>query len=109
MYGMGSSSHQSAGAGITDSESSHIKERRHEASASIRLVDMNGDVIWSTTQESAGGKFRGAMADVADKIAQNRNARQVFDADLAMRKTYDNFNAQLVNMPDEGTWPARGR
>jgi hypothetical protein len=70
MYGTGSSSHQNSGAGITDSESSHIKERRHEASASIRLVDMNGDVIWSTTQESAGGKFRGAMADVADKIAR---------------------------------------
>jgi hypothetical protein len=69
-YGTGSSSHQSNGAGITDSESSHIRERRHEASASIRLIDANGDVIWSTTQESAGGKFRGAMADVADKIAR---------------------------------------
>jgi hypothetical protein len=69
-YGTGSSSHQNTGAGITDSESSHIKERRHEASASIRLVDLNGDVIWSTTQESVGGKFRGAMADVADKIAR---------------------------------------
>jgi hypothetical protein len=69
-YGTGSSSHQNNGAGITDSESSHSKERRHEASASIRLVDLNGDVIWSTTQESAGGKFRGAMADVADKIAR---------------------------------------
>ncbi len=70
MYGQGNSSHENTGAGITDSESSHIKERRHEASASIRLVDPNGDVIWSTTQESAGGKFRGAMADVADKIAR---------------------------------------
>lgn len=70
MYGSGSSSHESAGAGISDSESSHIRERRHEASASIRLVSLNGDVIWSTTQESAGGKFRGALADVADKIAR---------------------------------------
>ncbi len=70
MYGSGSSSHENTGAGITDSESSHFKERRHEASASIRLVDMYGDVIWSTTQESSGGKFRGAMADVADKIAR---------------------------------------
>jgi hypothetical protein len=68
--GIGTSSHQTTGAGITDSESSHIQERRHEASASIRLIDTNGDVIWSTTQESAGGKFRGAMADVADKIAR---------------------------------------
>jgi hypothetical protein len=70
MYGSGSSSRENHGAGITDSESSHIRERRHEASASIRLVDTKGDVLWSTTQESAGGKFRGAMADVADRIAR---------------------------------------
>jgi hypothetical protein len=75
------SSHKSLGAGVTDSESSHIQDRRHEASASIRMVGTDGDVIWSTTQESAGGKFRGAMADVADKIikqltADLRKARQ---------------------------------
>jgi CCR4-NOT transcriptional regulation complex NOT5 subunit len=68
--GGSTSSHQNSGAGITDSETSRIQERRHEASASIRLVDTDGDVIWSTTQESSGGKFRGAMADVADKIAR---------------------------------------
>jgi hypothetical protein len=68
--GIGTSAHKTAGAGISDNESSHMKERRHEASASMRLVNTNGDVIWSTTQESAGGKFRGAMADVADKIAR---------------------------------------
>jgi len=68
--GGGVSSHSELGAGVTDNESSHIQERRHEASASIRLVDTDGDVIWSTTQESAGGKFRGAMADVADKVAR---------------------------------------
>jgi hypothetical protein len=27
-------------------------------------------VIWSTTQESMGGKFRGASSDVADKITK---------------------------------------
>jgi hypothetical protein len=80
--GIGTSSRKNTGAGVTDSESSHSNERRHEASASIRLVDSNGDVIWSTTQESAGGKFRGAMADVADKIARQllddtRKARAV--------------------------------
>ena len=65
-----SSSHRSLGAGVTSNETSRIEERRHEASASIRIVDASGDVIWSTTQESAGGKFRGAMADVADKIVR---------------------------------------
>ncbi|HYA17557.1 MAG TPA: hypothetical protein VEF06_08835 [Bryobacteraceae bacterium] len=73
--------HRSAGVGISDTESSHIQDRRHEASASIRIVNSDGDVIWSTTQESAGGKFRGAMADVADKIVRQltadvRKARQ---------------------------------
>jgi hypothetical protein len=55
-----------AAAGDTESERS--TERRHEAIASVRLVNKDGDVIWSTTQESLGAKFRGASADVADKI-----------------------------------------
>jgi hypothetical protein len=79
-YVNGTSSNQTEGVGITDSETSHSKERRHETSASIRLVNADGDVLWSTTQESSGGKFRGAMADVADKItrqlaADTRKAR----------------------------------
>ncbi len=36
----------------------------------MRLCNNVGDVIWSTTQESAGAKFRGASADVATKIAR---------------------------------------
>jgi hypothetical protein len=58
------------GIGAGDSESSHSSERRHEANAAIRLVNKDGDVIWSTTQESMGGKFRGASSDVADKITR---------------------------------------
>ena len=60
----------SASAGVSENESMRIQERKHEAAASLRLVDPGGDVIWSTTQESGGGKFRGAMADVADRIAR---------------------------------------
>ena len=56
------------GLGVGESESSHSVERRHEANAAVRLVNKDGDVIWSTTQESTGGKFRGSSADVADKI-----------------------------------------
>jgi hypothetical protein len=58
----------SAGIGIGESESDRSAERRHEAIAAVRLVNKDGDVIWSTTQESLGAKFRGASADVADKI-----------------------------------------
>ncbi len=56
--------------GVGQSESSRIAERRHEASAAVRLVNKDGDVVWATTQESMGGKFRGASADVADKITR---------------------------------------
>src|SRR6202167_5465624 len=61
---------KSVGLGAGDSESSHSVERRHEANAAVRLVSKDGDVIWSTTQESLGGKFRGASSDVADKITK---------------------------------------
>ncbi len=56
------------GVGIGDNESEHSTDRRHEAVAAVRLVNKDGDVIWSTTQESLGAKFRGASADVAEKI-----------------------------------------
>jgi len=58
----------SAGIGIGESESDHSTDRRHEAIATVRIVNKDGDVIWSTTQESMGAKFHGASADVADKI-----------------------------------------
>ncbi len=55
---------------IGEHESTSVRERRHEALATVRLVNKDGDVIWSTTQESNGAKFRGASADVADKITR---------------------------------------
>jgi hypothetical protein len=64
----------SANAGVSLNESSHVAERKHEASAAVRLVNKDGDVIWSTTQESLGGKFRGASADVADRITRQLSA-----------------------------------
>ena len=63
-----------ASASVSEHESSRVQERRHEALASVRIVLKNGDVIWSTTQESTGGKFRGASADVADKVARQLSA-----------------------------------
>jgi hypothetical protein len=72
--GMGSSTrgyssrNSTDGIGIGEHDSTHQVERKHEASVSVRLVNRDGDVIWSTTKESQGGKFRGASADVADRI-----------------------------------------
>ncbi len=65
-----SSGARSLSVDVGDRESTDIHERKHEALATVRLVNKDGDVIWSTTQESDGAKFRGASADVADKIAR---------------------------------------
>jgi len=59
---------RSRGVTVGENESSQTLEHKHEASAAVRLVNRDGDVIWSTTQESGGAKFRSASADVADKI-----------------------------------------
>ncbi|HXJ37717.1 MAG TPA: hypothetical protein VNH18_00490, partial [Bryobacteraceae bacterium] len=80
-----SSAHQSGSVGISQNETSKSDERRREAVASVRLVAADGDVIWSTTQESQGAKFRGSMADVADKIAK-KLAEETNRARLAARK-----------------------
>jgi len=57
-----------AGLSVGENESHHIKERKHEAFATVRLCNRDGDVLWATTQESRGAKFRGASADVAEKV-----------------------------------------
>jgi hypothetical protein len=84
--GVGSSKTRSAtggfgGVSIGDHESRHTKERKHEAYATVRLCNRDGDVLWSTTQESLGGKFRGASADVAAKVAH----QLALDIDRARR------------------------
>jgi len=62
--------YNSKGISAGENESSHISERKHESSAAVRLVNREGDVIWSAAKESQGGKFRGASADVADKLVK---------------------------------------
>jgi hypothetical protein len=74
-YGSGNTTRSKTGGGYAglsggENESHHIKERKHEAYAAVRLCNKDGDVMWSTTQESLGAKFRGASADVAEKIAR---------------------------------------
>jgi hypothetical protein len=68
--GASRSSGRNLNATIGEHESVSEKERKHEALATVRIVNKDGDVIWSTTQESNGAKFRGASADVADKITR---------------------------------------
>ena len=68
-YASSSSSH-AGGLSVGENDSRRTEERKHEAIATVRLVSKDGDVIWSATAESLGGKFLGASADVADKIAK---------------------------------------
>ena len=71
--GRGSSNTRSgspADLSLGQNESTHIRERKHEAMATVRLVNKDGDVIWSTTQESTGAKFRSAGADVAERVTR---------------------------------------
>jgi hypothetical protein len=87
-YGSGSTAYSKTGGGYGGisggiQESHHIKERKHEAYAAVRLCNRDGDVLWSTTQESLGAKFRGASADVAAKIAR----QLALDVDRAKRAT----------------------
>lgn len=55
-------------AAISDSASHTVNVSN--AKLSVRLVSPDGDVIWSTTQESKGGKYKGAAADVADNCVK---------------------------------------
>ena len=63
-------SNHSGGITIGENDSRRSEERKHEAVVTVRLVSKDDDVIWSGTAESLGGKFLGASADVADKIAK---------------------------------------
>jgi len=55
---------------MADSTSTSSINTVNDARASVRLVNSDDDVIWTTTQESKGAKYKGASADVADKIVK---------------------------------------
>lgn len=54
--------------GTSDSQAS--TETVSDARLAVRLVSTDGDVIWTTTKESKGAKYKGASADVADQIVK---------------------------------------
>lgn len=66
----GSSSGGFAARHMGISDSSVNTETIDRARISIRLVNPDGDVIWTTTQESKGAKYKGASADVADQCVK---------------------------------------
>lgn len=70
----GSASGSSSGVGVARSgaveDSQVTTETIDDARISVRLVDPDGDVIWSTTQESRGAKYKGSSADAAEKVTK---------------------------------------
>jgi curli biogenesis system outer membrane secretion channel CsgG len=71
VNGAGSVSGSSSGGFVArhmaTSDSSLNTETINEARVAVRLVNPDGDVIWTSTQESKGAKYKGSSADVADK------------------------------------------
>jgi len=66
----GSHSGGFAATSLATEDSVASTETINDARLAVRLVSADGDVIWSTTQESKGAKYKGASADVADKITK---------------------------------------
>jgi hypothetical protein len=66
----GSSHGYSAGSAIAADDSTASTETINDARVAVRLVAADGDVIWTCTQESKGAKYKGASADVADKVVK---------------------------------------
>ena len=66
VSGSESGGFSAASAAISDSYAS--TETINDARIAVRLVNQDGDVIWATSQESKGAKYKGASADVAEKV-----------------------------------------
>lgn len=66
----GSSSGGFAARHMATDDSSVNTETINEARVAVRLVNPDGDVIWTSTQESKGAKYKGSSADVADKCVK---------------------------------------
>lgn len=66
----GESKFGSASFGIGETDEASIRERKHEAMAAVRIVLRDGEIVWTSTQESQGAKYRGSAADVAAKVTR---------------------------------------
>jgi curli biogenesis system outer membrane secretion channel CsgG len=74
VNGTGNVSGSSRGGFVAQALSAEDKsantETIHDARVALRLVLSDGDLVWATTQESRGAKYKGASADVADKVVK---------------------------------------
>jgi curli biogenesis system outer membrane secretion channel CsgG len=82
--GTGSVTGYSSGAAAAIQDSNASTETINEARVAVRLVNRDGDVIWATTQESKGAKYKGASADVAEMVVK----QLLHDVEKAERKNH---------------------
>jgi curli biogenesis system outer membrane secretion channel CsgG len=54
----------------------------NDARRAVRLVSLDGDVIWTASKESKGAKYKGSSADVADQIVK----QLIWDLDKLQNK-----------------------
>ena len=94
---------RSASVGVGERESTRLAERKHEATASLRLVSKEGDILWSTTQHSLGAKFRSAGEDVAEKVARELLKAYSAARDIGKSKINQEI-APTANPPEEAGW-----
>jgi hypothetical protein len=59
---------------IGEDDSQRQTERKHEAMATVRLVNRDGDLIWSATRESRGSKVKAAAVDLVERIVEQLKA-----------------------------------
>jgi curli biogenesis system outer membrane secretion channel CsgG len=87
VNGNGSISGSGAGAAIARSmaaeDSQATTETVNDARVAVRLVSPDGDVIWATTKESKGAKYKGASADVAAQVVK----QLLWDLEKAVKAT----------------------
>ena len=70
------------GAAHENLSSSQTKE---QAVVTLRLVDREGDIVWAISQESTGGKTKGAIGDAAER-AVRRLLRDIERAEKSTQK-----------------------
>lgn len=85
--------------GVGDTDENYRREQKHEAMAAVRLVLRSGEVVWSTTQESAGAKYRGPAADVAEKVAKELLRAHTRARELAQAKKGEKVSVDSSSEP----------
>lgn len=74
-----------AGAQLSAHESLSSSEMKEHAVVTLRLSDMEGEIIWAISLESDGGKTKGAVGDAAER-AIKRLLRDIERAEEAQKQ-----------------------